>query len=480
MKKKILFTTLLTIISFFLIGNSVAFAAVYYAVASGGGGSTCSIGSPCTLSGGLAKLVNGQSHTLYLREGTYSQTVSFANNGQDNTHRHIISGYPGETAIIDGAWTLPGGSYWSPLVSITGSYVTIQDLTIRRSTGKSLQLYTGSYKTALRIKSEYAYENGIVIWKADHCLIDDCTSYYDCYERVLGDLHKDGNWASCVSIFRGSNNSTIQDTTVSYCSGESLSMYTYSEGGNTYNTIQDSTVYHSGPPALYISNCRNCTAQRNLLYANTQLSGSNIGIYMQDEYGSYMNSDNKIINNFVKGFNRNYYWGGSGHSGTGLQNTVIAGNTFVNAKSTANIKIDSGNHSGSSIKNNIFLQEDSIPVMVIASGSGLGFGYNNYDDASGNVDNDAKGPSDLYGSNPKLAKTGSTADGQLTAKWFMLESDSPCIGAGTIVTELSEDYWHTSRDQGSFQDIGGHEYVKVGDQPLPVPSPPVNLRIAGY
>jgi hypothetical protein len=81
---------------------------------------------------------------------------------------------------------------------------------------------------------------------------------------------------------------------------------------------------------------------------------------MQDEYSSYMNSNNTIVNNFVKGFDRNFYWG-HGQNGDGIINTVIAGNTFVNAASTANMKIYSGNHSGSISKNNIFIQENSIP-----------------------------------------------------------------------------------------------------------------------
>jgi len=49
-------------------------AAEYFAVDSGGGGSTCSIGSPCTLTGGLTKLASGD--TLSLRGGTYSGDIS--------------------------------------------------------------------------------------------------------------------------------------------------------------------------------------------------------------------------------------------------------------------------------------------------------------------------------------------------------------------------------------------------------------------
>jgi parallel beta-helix repeat protein len=467
MFKKNLTQVLLTILVSIFVSVPV-FAATYYA-SPNGSGTTCALASPCTLSTGLGKLVAGD--TLYLRGGTYAQAVAFAKDGTAQ-NRITISGYPGETAIIDGGWTTP--AHWGRLVEIQGDYVTLQDLTIRRSNSIGLAANGAAYVVFRRIKSEYNYENGIILWNnSDYGLIDNCTSYYDCYERVQGDLHSDGNWASCVSIIRGSDYGTIQNSTVSYCSGESLSMYTYSEGGNTYNTIQDNTVYHSSAPAVYISNCRNCTVQRNLLYMNTALSGSNIGIYMQDEYPSYMNNGNKILDNFVKGFNRNFYWGHA-QSGEGLINTVIAGNTFVDAKSTASMKIDSGSHSGTIIKNNIFLQGNTVPTMLIASGTGLGFGYNNYNVSADKISSSAKGTGDKYGSDPLLSKAGSTGDGLMTADWFKLTDYSPCREGGTTVSGLTEDHWRTPRPQGSVPDMGGHEYGGTISTP---PNPPDNLRV---
>ncbi len=468
MRKTVFITILFGILVSLLVVHDPLFAATYY-VAPNGSGTSCALGSPCTLNTGLGKLAAGD--TLYLRGGTYQQAVLFSRSGTSGS-RITISGYPGETAVIDGEWTRP--SHWGRLVDITGDYVTVQDLTIRRSNSIGLAANGANHAIFRRITSEYNYENGIIIWNSDYGLVDECTSYYDCYERVLGDLHGDRNWASCVSIMRGADHGTIQNTTVSYCSGESLSMYTYSEGGNTYNTIQDCTVYHSSTVAIYIQNSRYGTVQRNLLYMNAGLAGSNVGIYMQDEYAGYLNSDNKILNNFVKGFNRNFYWG-HGQPGDGIINTVIAGNTFVNAASTANMKIDSGNHSGSAIKNNIFIQENSVPVMLIESGTGLGFGHNNYNVSTSNVDHDAKGTGDQYSSDPLLAKMGSTADGQLTADWFKLTAGSPCIDAGTTVAPLTEDYWKTLRPQGSGRDIGGHEYTD-GDNPPPDPPRGLTIR----
>ena len=72
-----------------------AWASTFYA-ATNGNGTSCTIESPCPLNTGLGKLAAGD--TLYLRGGTYHQTVSAGNSGSASAPI-TISGYPGETAI---------------------------------------------------------------------------------------------------------------------------------------------------------------------------------------------------------------------------------------------------------------------------------------------------------------------------------------------------------------------------------------------
>lgn len=424
---------------------------------------TCGFGSSTvynTLQAGANALSAGD--ILYVRNGTYPETVTLSTDGSEGSEI-TLQCYTGETCTVDGEYARP--SHWGRLVELYGDYIIWNGIDIYRSNSIGLTT-TGDHCQILNVDSSYNYENGILVWGSgggggtgDYTLVDNCTSTYDCYERVLGDLHSDGNWSSCISITRGADHSTIQNCTVSFCSGESLSMYTYSEGGNTYNTIQDNVAYHTGPPAVYVQNCRNCTVQRNLLYANTMLSGSNLGIYMQDEYASYLNSDNLIINNFIKGFNRNFAWYHA-QTSDGLINTTIANNTFVNASSTANFLIGgSGSHSNTVIKNNIFLQEDSTAVMNVPSSAGLTFGYNNYDDSQSNVDDDAEGTGDNYSSDPLLEESGSTGDGQLGGEWFKIGASSPCRDDGTTISAVTEDYFETARPVNGVYDIGAHEYV---------------------
>ena len=42
---------------------------------------------------------------------------------------------------------------------------------------------------------------------------------------------------------------------------------------------------------------------------------------------------------------------------------------------------------------------------------------------------------------------------------FHLQSTSPAIDAGLTLSEVTEDYEHNSRPQGSGYDIGAYEYV---------------------
>src|SRR4030042_6318242 len=102
------------------------FAASYYAAPTGSG-STCSTASACSLSTGLGKLVAGD--TLYLRGGTYQQGVSISKSGTNDTNRITVSGYPGETAVIDGGGSM--GEY-AVLFNITGNYIHVKDLEIIR------------------------------------------------------------------------------------------------------------------------------------------------------------------------------------------------------------------------------------------------------------------------------------------------------------------------------------------------------------
>ncbi len=90
--------------------------------------------------------------TLKIRGGTYAESAYFIDSGTPGS-RITITGYDGETAIIDGGYTLPGGSVYYYLVTLAGDYITLSNVTIRRSSGSLLAL-KGNYTQAIGVRGE--------------------------------------------------------------------------------------------------------------------------------------------------------------------------------------------------------------------------------------------------------------------------------------------------------------------------------------
>ncbi len=132
---------------FFLISVSLvalslcSFAATYFASPSGTGNGS-SYASPTSFAAGVAKLtVPGD--TLYLLGGTYEFTDKFSINKQGSSSKRIvISGYPGEKAILD-FHQVPYGTR-GITVHANSLYVHIKDLAIAWS-GKNNLYNEGSY-----------------------------------------------------------------------------------------------------------------------------------------------------------------------------------------------------------------------------------------------------------------------------------------------------------------------------------------------
>ena len=132
----------LTLICVSLVALSLcSFATTYYASPSGTGDGL-SYASPTSFAAGVAKLtVPGD--TLYLLGGTYEFTDKFSINKQGSSSKYIvISGYPGEKAILD-FHQVPYGTR-GITVHANSLYVHIKDLAIAWS-GKNNLYNEGSY-----------------------------------------------------------------------------------------------------------------------------------------------------------------------------------------------------------------------------------------------------------------------------------------------------------------------------------------------
>ena len=443
---------------FLFLNKSVASAsaASYYVATNGNDANPGTIESPLATINKGATLLN-PGDTLYIRGGTYFQTVSIDKSGLPSSPI-TVSSYSGEWAVIDGNFAIPG--YWGTLFNITGSYVTVRDLEVKNSAWMGMVL-RGQHDEASNINSHHNMENGILI-TGDYGIVEKSKVWQNAYANV-NCTNSRGNWASGLSAARNPNYAIIRNNEIFQNWGEGVSSFEAA-----YTTIEDNIVYDNFSVNAYISDTSYTVFQRNIVYStsgNVASCGFQTGIAMSSEIG-YANGNNTIVNNFVLGNKINFqYWNSNQGAGDGLINDVIAYNTFVNSAASVNIKIaSSGYHSNTVFKNNIILQEDSLSVADVASG--ITYSNNNWS----KTPTSGSGSGDVIG-NPQLAKTGSTSAGQLTGEWFKSLSNSPATNKGVVISGISGDYFRTLRPQGPYPDIGGHEYSDLTPTSVSTPTP---------
>jgi hypothetical protein len=487
MRKIIVLTLFSTIFLSFIITHSVAFATNYYVATNGNnsynglyptyqGGSN---GPFKTVGKGIASLANSSSDSLYIRSGTYVEQVTVNKSGQNDSNRITISGYENETVTISGSSnTVPSKCSSSYLFSITGDWVTLQNIVITESGDYGLRI-AGDNCIIDNVEVSYSWRSGMVFVGVNTGTATNCTIYNNSYSynncsRQAGYC---GTWGASFTA-TGSSNITLENSVIYNNWGEGASFY-----NNVSNSIiQDNMIYDNGSVNLYLDSTYNCTAQRNILYYSSTTTGCGAeNLALRREYPSSTFRGNAIVNNFIKGGN----WplrAGLSHNGGALVDTVIAYNTVVNDRSSADylftISGPSGSHSDSEVRNNIFYEEVNAQYSIAYAGdtTGIEFSNNLWSSPQSEVDNSVEGSNDLYNTNPLLEKTGGTGPGELSSKWFKLQSDSYAIDAGIPISGTTDDFYKISRPQGSQVDIGGDEYMKKGGDNQP-PAPPTGLRI---
>lgn len=325
----------------------------------------------------------------------------------------------------------------------------------------------GHHDQVIGVKSHHNMENGILV-TGDYGLVEKCEVWWNCKEHEYNqNIHTDSTWASGLSAARHPRYAILRKNKVWNNWGEGLSTYEAE-----YTTMEDNIVYDNWSTNVYLSDTRYSVLQRNVVYCTPSsplngTGGAQVGIMLGDEQYNPSSTDNKVINNFVKGCNRTFYWW-QGVQGGGLVNVLVAYNTFSSSDSTANFQISSGAHSNTRIENNIVEQADSLPIAIVGTKTGLSFSNNLWSKAPSP---NASGTGDVI-ADPKLAKTGQIGPGSLASEWFEILSNSPARDSAKVISEVTEDFFKTGR--GQYPDIGAHEYVAADNIPL---AAPVGLRI---
>jgi parallel beta-helix repeat protein len=231
--------------------------------------------------------------------------------------------------------------------------------------------------------------------------------------------------------------------------------------------IEDNIVYDNFALNLYSEHSANVVIQRNLVYhtgAAAFLRGGNppYGIKIADEAGmdpytpaTLYSHDIRVLNNMVMGHEINFVASGDSPDPGGLLNSIVANNTFVNARSLTGspigMVVTDRVNTNARIENNIILQ-DSGSLTDIANDPDLHFSHNLW---SRTPPSHVASPDDIVG-NPLLALTGPTGAGELLPDYFKLQAGSPAIGRAKVISEITGDFFRHLRD--SSPDIGAHEF----------------------
>jgi parallel beta-helix repeat protein len=414
--------------------------------------------------------------TIYVMSGNYNESVTFSNSG-NSTNCITLKNYENDRVVIDG--TGVSGNYG--LVSCySQQYIIIDGFEIANA-GDATHNYSGVFVgfyvpgTSMghivirNCKIHYTQNSGIRVisgWTAPYAgrLTDITIDNVETYDtNQQGD--QEAISLQYVDDFEVKN-SYIHDT-----DGSESSIGVDKEGicakvACTNGSIHDNEISHTRY-GIYIGGDEsdNIDIYNNYVHDNDDGTGNGSGIGLSDEKGDSLvdhtvtdiNIYNNIIaNNAVNGFSvLNYTYT--------IQFTLI-NNTFYKNGDIRDIYLGyEPAYSGCVIRNNIFYEDPSVSVLVVATAdqAGLTMTHNLFWD----------GDATILG---YLGTTTYLVDPQLSDpanEAFDIKVSSPARDAGLATGAPTSDYLGTVRPQGTAWDIGAYEYTTLTPAPTVVPPP---------
>jgi hypothetical protein len=416
---------------------------IYYVATNGNDANPGTSALPWRTIGKAAQTAS-PGDTVYIRDGIYNESVSLNRYGTEENPIKIEA-FPGEHPVIDGEYAIPG--YWGALLYINGNYIQVSGIEIRNSAYMGI-VVRGNYDLVDDVYVHHTNENGILITQGSHSTVQNSRVW----RASLSNEYAQGSgWSSALSAARqGVSYATIRNNIVWEGWGEGISCYE-----SDHSVIEGNITHDNYSANLYISDSTNVLCQRNFVYRDPNSYvfgyGSHSGIMMGDEKYTPASANITVINNISSGNRDNFYWW-QGVQGGGMNNVLIANNTFVNAINPSwggNVIIAHGDHQGVRFENNIVQQDDNKPVIVTASQPGVSYSHNLWSKAPQAA---ASGPDDIVG-NPLLNRTGTFYD----PDWYHLTAASPAIDHGLSIPEVLVDFFNLIRD--SSPDMGAIDHV---------------------
>jgi hypothetical protein len=390
-------------------------------------------------------LVSGD--TLYIRGGVYQEAVEFARSGTSYAPIRILA-YPGEVPVIDGNNFILPNHEFGPLLTLSGDYIQVSGLEVRYSRGMGVNI-SGSHDTADNLYSHHNKENGILISRGQYSIVENSRVWLNALTNEYGQAN---SWSSGLSAARyGVSYATIRHNTVWENWGEGISSFEAD-----HIVIEDNFTHDNFTAGIYLSDSTNVLCQRNFVYTDPTSYmnpwGNYIGIMLGDETYDPPSANITVINNISFGNHGNFWWW-QGVQGGGMNNVLIANNTFVNGIGEPNhgqggVIISDGEHQNVRFENNLIQQDGDLPTISTIYQLGITYSHNLW---SKTPDPEASGVGDVIG-DPRLAQVGD----MYAPEWFKLTDVSPAIDKAIPLPEVTVDYFNKTRSVPS--DMGAIEY----------------------
>ena len=405
-----------------------------------------------------------------VRAGVYSEQIKLKAKNAGIT----LMSYPGERAIIDGRNQVPAVTAKNstpPLILVDGENITVDGFEVRNSAARGVTVS----KSNVTVRNMFIHDNkgiGILVSSATNTNIRNVLIENNVvHNNILKNV--DGAAGGNALTFIQSENSTARGNVISHNYGEGLVAGRYSRN----ITLEDNISYDNRGANIYLINTINVMVRRNFVFCtNDPISWRGTGgiyrpgpgIQVRDEDFKSPpppSSGQVIVNNMVVGCGQNFGVA-TQINGGGLNNAVVANNTFVNARSASgeaanNIEIEGrASLQNTRFSNNLIVQ--TVPGTIVRIQASSGQANLSSFTVSNNLYSKAPAngwPTSEAGrivADPLLASLAMPLMNALPnpASYVLLPA-SPAVDRGMNVAQVTEDFFGIARN-GAL-DIGADE-----------------------
>lgn len=341
----------------------------------------------------------------------------------------------GQKVIIDGSTM----SHESPVVTINSSYVEFRGFEIRNSAGgQGVSVWCAHHDRIIDNTMHDTFKAGIFVG-CDNPGVSGAHTVRGNTVFHTGAMNRarivNAGWPQGITV-KLTDDSLVANNVVFENYGEGIGPQ---QSRNT--TITGNTLHDNYSVQIYIDNAPLTKVIGNFIYNTGNASFLSkgqqaiaIGAAIERVPNQLPLSGLVVANNITNAGRYGFYYGGFGHGG-GVQDSVIANNTFANVVEAA-VRIDPDSHSGNLYQNNVHASSEA-GVLSMGSARGWSMDYNSW--SGGAVAAEFVGQHDLQ-ADPML-----TQPGAKSAEGYRIAANSPVASSGAAIAAIKFDYWGKPR-----------------------------------